>query len=77
LATTLSRENHMGRTLDSRLRKLEQTGRTERTTGMVVIFDPATGQPLTPVDASAIVQVWLPDNGRAASGNVAIAHPLR
>ncbi len=69
----------MGSTVASRLSRLESIEQTQTAAlmGTVVIFDSATGQPLTPVDAHAIVQVWLPDNGRAANGDVAIAHPFR
>lgn len=31
---------------------------------IVVLYDPATGEPLRPVPEGAKVQVWLPDNGR-------------
>jgi len=66
-------------TIKRRLDKLERTEQVQTAAlmGTVVIFDPATGQPLTPVDASATVQVWLPDKGRAVNGDVAIAHPFR
>jgi hypothetical protein len=52
--------------INQRLQKLERTEQAAAPVGIVVIFDPATGQPLAPVDLRATVQLWLPDNGRGS-----------
>ena len=55
--------------IKQRLHKLESKDREQVATPMaiVVIYDPVTGQPRTPVDERATVRVWLPDNGRGDS----------
>ena len=59
----------MGKVLDRRLRALEGAwggaqGKGQARGAEVVIYAPATGQPLVPVRAGVAVLVWLPDNGR-------------
>jgi len=50
--------------LKTRLERLEQTTTPAEAPGCVVIYDPATGEPLTPVPDGCKVAIWLPDNGR-------------
>ena len=53
----------MERSVDRRLSGLERAIVPELTPGIVVIYDPATGQPLHPV-RPAEVSFWIPTNGR-------------
>jgi hypothetical protein len=51
--------------LNNRLQRLE-TATPQAASPLVdlVIYDPKTGQAITPVEPKAPVQVWLPENGR-------------
>lgn len=53
----------MERSVDRRLSGLERAIVPELTLGIVVIYDPATGQPLHLVRL-AEVSFWIPTNGR-------------
>lgn len=53
----------MERSVDRRLSGLERAVMPELTPGIVVIYDPATGQPLHPV-RPAEVSFWIPENWR-------------
>jgi len=59
------------RGVERRLAALEQTA-TDSNDGqaasLVIIYDAATGKPLTPVRGHAPVTVWLPDNHRGDGG---------
>ncbi len=57
-------------TLQRRLAKLEaqQAQQPAVTVGQVVIYDPATGRPITEYNPRAAAHVWLPDNHREAEG---------
>jgi len=53
-------------TLHRRLAKLEaqQPQQPQQPVGQVVIYDPATGQPISEYNPQAQAHVWLPDNQR-------------
>lgn len=53
----------MERSVDRRLSGLERAIVPELTPGIVVIYDPATGQPLHPVRPAEVI-FWIPTNGR-------------
>ncbi len=52
---------------ETRLAKLEAAVNPPQDThcvSQIVIYNPATGEPLAPIDERAIRFVWIPDNGR-------------
>lgn len=51
------------KSMQSRLDKIGAALAQPAVSSNVVIYDPKTGAPLTPVPAASVV-VWIPDNGR-------------